>query len=413
VTKLTDIPHASVDQSFAHEREWILRVMAAASFLVFFQAYLFAPLIPSLMKEFHASEGFVGLLVPAYMLPYGFSVLFYGPLSDRIGRRRVLIVLLALMVATTAGMATSRSAGQLMAWRILAGAATGGVAPIALALFGDLFEFKERGRAIGWIFGAIAGGMAFGSTMGALLNPFLGWRLVLVITAALEVVVLLVAFQHQRLLEGHRGEHPPGLAAIAKGYLALYSSWRGRRTYAYILLNGMFHSGIFSWLGVYFHRRYGLSDVGIGLALLGYGVPGMLLGPTIGHLADRIGRRRIIPLGFIVAGTAGLLFVPIIPLWCAVLAATLLSLGFDMSHPLLAGIITSLDPKRRGQAMGMNAFILFMGFGLGALVFQLGMQLPGGLSAALLLFGSIQVIAGFIAIRVFQTEHAQRQEEKV
>lgn len=53
------------------QRETVPLVMAAAAFLVFFQAYLVAPLIPALSVEFHASTDFLGLLVPAYMLPYG------------------------------------------------------------------------------------------------------------------------------------------------------------------------------------------------------------------------------------------------------------------------------------------------------------------------------------------------------
>src|SRR5215467_6209680 len=65
------------------KREAVLHVMAAASFLVFFQAYLVAPLIPSLSVEFHASTDLLGMLVPAYTLPYGISTLFYGPISDR------------------------------------------------------------------------------------------------------------------------------------------------------------------------------------------------------------------------------------------------------------------------------------------------------------------------------------------
>jgi predicted MFS family arabinose efflux permease len=55
------------------------------------------------------------------------------------------------------------------------------------------------------------------------------------------------------------------------------------------LLNAVFHSGVFTWLGLYFSRRYGLGEVGIGLAILGYGIPGFLLGPLIGRAADRWG----------------------------------------------------------------------------------------------------------------------------
>jgi predicted MFS family arabinose efflux permease len=159
-----------------HEREVVLRVMSAASFLIMFQAYLIAPLIPALALQFHATAQRVGLLVPAYLLPYGCSTLFYGPLSDRIGRKPVLLGMLGMLIVATFGAAGTTTLPALMAWRIAAGLASGGIIPITLALLGDLFPYQERGRAIGWIFGAIAGGMAFGSTLGAILNPIIGWR---------------------------------------------------------------------------------------------------------------------------------------------------------------------------------------------------------------------------------------------
>ncbi len=56
------------------------------------------------------------------------------------------------------------------------GSAVSGVVPIALALIGDLFPFQERGRPLGWLFGAMAGGMALGSTAGVMLEPFITWR---------------------------------------------------------------------------------------------------------------------------------------------------------------------------------------------------------------------------------------------
>ena len=145
-------------------REALLRILSASAFLVFFQAYLVAPLIPALAVEFHSSTNLLGMLVPAYMLPYGISTLFYGPLSDRIGRKPVILTLLVMMVVTIAGVATARTAHQMLAWRLLGGIATGGIVPIALALLGDLFPYAERGRPMGWMFGAMAGGMAFGST---------------------------------------------------------------------------------------------------------------------------------------------------------------------------------------------------------------------------------------------------------
>ena len=65
---------------------------------------------------------------------------------------------------------------QLIVWRLATGLGASGVVPLALALIGVLFPYEERGRPLGWIFGAMAGGMAFGSTFGVLLEPVIGWR---------------------------------------------------------------------------------------------------------------------------------------------------------------------------------------------------------------------------------------------
>jgi hypothetical protein len=103
----------------------------------------------------------------------------------------------------------------------------------------------------------------------------------------------------------------------------------------------------------------------------------------------------------VAAGAGGALALHL-PLVAAALAVTVLSLGYDMSHPLLAGIITSLDPQRRGQAMALNAFVLFVGFGAGPLVFE-GI-LPKGFAVALGVFAGVLMGAGVVGVWVFRGE---------
>ena len=193
---------------------------------------------------------------------------------------------------------------------------------------------------------------------------------------------------------------------VFTGYCSLLAVGRGLRTYGYVLWNGIFHGGVFAWLGVYLAQRYSLGDVGIGLALLGYGIPGFLLGPTIGRAADRWGRRWLIPAGLAIASIAVAVLIPKIPLLMAPVAAATLSLGYDMTQPLLAGIVTDLDRKRVGQAMGLNVFALFVGFGLGSLLFGEALRLGYGI--ALAIFGGVQLLAALIAIPLFRFETAKQ-----
>jgi len=90
-----------------------------------------------------------------------------------------------------------------------------------------------------------------------------------------------------------------------------------------------------------------------------------------------------------------------LPLVAVQAAIVTLSLGYDMTQPPLGGIVTDL-PGNRGQAMGLNVFTLFTGFGLGALAFQA--LLPAGFPAALLVFGVAVLVAAALAIPLFSAE---------
>jgi len=398
---MKESPFASEGMA-GHQRERLLRVLAAATFLIFFQAYMVAPLIPRFSAAFGVSSQRIGLIVPAYMIPYGVSTLFYGLLSDRLGRRRIMLASLLAFVVLTALTATARSASQILLWRLLTGLGASGVVPLALALIGTLFPYEQRGRPLGWLFGAMAGGMAFGSTVGVILEPFIGWRMLFISVAIAAAAVLSLLVSQRSLL----GAPPPGpnpsMGEVFAGYGSLLTTGRGSRTYVYVLLNSIFHSGVFTWLGLYFVERYGLSEVGIGLALLGYGVPGFLLGPIIGRAADRWGRRWLVPAGLAIAALSVAALIPHSPLVVAGLAVMLLSLGYDMTQPLFAGIVTALGGKRSGQAMGLNVFTLFSGFGLGSLIF--GMILPLGFPRALALFGALQLGMTLVALPLFRAE---------
>lgn len=383
-----------------HQR--LVRVLSAATLLIFFQAYMVAPLIPKLASLFHVSIQMIGLAVPVYMIPYGAATLCYGILSDRLGRRPVILSSLAIFALLTTLTALAHSARELIFWRLVTGIGASGVVPIGLALIGDLFPYEKRGRPLGWLFGAMAGGMAFGSTFGVLLEPLVGWRSLFVSVGVLGLVCLVLLLGQRDLARQRRPVAHTTVSAVMKAYAKLLTGWRGARTYTYVLVNAIFHSGVYTWLGLYFVQRYRLGEIGIGLALLGYGVPGFLLGPVIGRAADRWGRRWLIPAGLAIAAVAGATLVFDVPVLVAALMVTLLSLGYDMTQPLLAGIVTTLDRERGGQAMGLNVFTLFTGFGMGSLLFGEALRL--GFGTALGVFGIVQIISGLAALGLFRHE---------
>lgn len=377
--------------------------LTVAGFLVFAQAYMVAPILPRLAQAFHSHVGVVGLAVPAYLIPYGVTSLGWGPLADRIGRRPVIIFCLAAFAAITAATAASPGLAWFILLRCAAGAVSGGIIPVGVALIGDTVPYARRGRALGWLFGGMAGGMAIGSSAGALAEPLIGWRGLFVpvaVVAALTVAVMPVLVPLLRRAAVSVASH-----ATARGYLALIRMPRARRAYAYIAFNALLQSGIYTWLGVYLNRRFGLGPAAIGVALLGYGVPGFIFGPAIGRAADRFGRAPMIPIGVAIGALAAFALAAPVPLIAAAVIVTLLSLGYDLTQPLLAGIVTDL-PGQRGQSVSLMAVILFSGFGLGSLVFQA--VLTVSFSFALIAFGVAALVAAILAVPAFAAERSTR-----
>lgn len=379
-------------------------MLSVATFIIFFQAFMVAPIIPRLAVEFGVSPTTIGYVVPAYLIPYGAATLAYGLIGDRFGLWRVMVLSLAAFALLTMLTATSRSVETIVLWRALTGFGASGVVPLALVLVGRLFPYEHRGRPLGWLFGAMAGGMAFGSTVGAVAEPYIGWRGLFLGVGAAGAVMLLALLGSRRMIAGASQPVAGGVAVLISGYRALLADPRGRRTYAFVFLNSIFHSGVFTWLGLYFEKRYNLGSVGIGLALLGYGVPGFLFGPVIGSVADRRGRNHLLPAGLVIGAAAAGALVLDLPLLVAAVAVTLLSLGYDMTQPLFAGIVTSLTAKRPGQAMGLNVFMLFVGFGLGSLAF--GALLETGFKEALGLFAAAELALAMAAMSLFRDETA-------
>ncbi|HWG53553.1 MAG TPA: MFS transporter [Gemmatimonadaceae bacterium] len=378
----------------------MLPILCTVAFLVLAQAFMVAPLIPRLAEVFHSDVGWVGLAVPAYLLPYGMATLVWGPLSDRFGRRAVILGSLTLFIVFTAATVSATTVTAFVGWRLVTGIGASGVVPIGLTLIGDVVAFQKRGRALGWLFGAIAGGTAAGATVGALMEPVVGWQ-GLFLAVAVLAAVLSIAAVALGAIPRLPGRAIPQLAAIIRAYGSLLALPRGRRTYFYVLINAVVQSGVYTWLGVYLRQRFGLGEVGIGLALLGYGIPGLLFGPTIGRLADLHGRYWIIPAGVALTGACALLLAAPLTLLIAQAAIVALSLGYDLTQPLLAGIVTDL-PGNRGQATGLMAFTLFTGFGLGSLLFQA--VLKWGFVAALIVFGLAALAAAGVAVPLFRAE---------
>jgi predicted MFS family arabinose efflux permease len=393
------------EPSTTNNDDSLLYVMATIAFAVVYSNYMVAPLIPAFSTEFSVPAYQLGWVIPGFLIPYGISTLIYGALSDWWGRTRTIVALLCFATTTMLVVSFAGSWRTLIAARILSGVGCGGIVTIALAIVGDRYPYAVQGRPMGRMFGAIAAGIGFGSTLGPILNPILGWRNEFRVLACVCCLGAVFVFKNARsVIAVHI--RPSSFGQVIREYLIVLETPRGGRTMVFIFCNGAFHGGIFAWLALLLTRRYHLHDAGIGLALAGYGLPGIFFGTTIGRWGDRYGRRYVVPFGFLWAAACAFLLLPHSPRFVAALVITALSVGFDATHPLMSSITTSLDPKHRGQITGFATFANFIGMGIGSLCFQHLIAFSFG--TALATFASAQTLLGFVALYAFRGERPNR-----
>ena len=375
--------------------------MAAIGFLVFFSNAMFPPLLPYLAREFSVGPLDFKWLVPGFSLAYGAATLAYGVASDRFGRVVTLGRLLCLATVAMTVLSFAASAHQLIVLRTLSGLTTGGIVTISLSIVGDRYPYRVQGAPMGRMFGVIATGMGLGVSLGPMLSALVGWRWTVRLIA---VGFLIAAYLVQRQLPTAATTDRPwplGFEVLDE-YRCILAASRSSRALIFIFANGIFHGGIFAWLGVLLAQRYKLAETGLGLTFLGYGLPDLILGSVIGGWADRYGRRYVVPSGFLWAAICASAIALSKSPWIAAFGIAALSVGFDATHPLMSSITTSLDPKHRGQVTGMTTFANFVGIALGALLFR--ELLPLGFTLALMSFAGLEATFGIAAGFCFQTE---------
>ena len=151
---------------------WVLPVLCLCSFCILFNSRSISPILVDISQEFGISVAVAGSLGAAYSLPAAFLALLFGPLSDRYGRRTLILLGLSLLSVTAIGGAFSRSFPILLSFRILAGVGSSAVLPSVMAAIGDYFPYSERGRAMAWQVAITTMALVVGLPVGSLLGRF-------------------------------------------------------------------------------------------------------------------------------------------------------------------------------------------------------------------------------------------------
>ncbi|MCE5190613.1 MAG: MFS transporter [Actinomycetia bacterium] len=364
----------------------VVLLLGLAGFIVMADNWVVSPILPAIAKGVGVRPEAAGVLIVAYMLPFGIFQLVFGPLADRFGKTRVILVTLTAFSMATALCAIGTTVTGVAAFRALTGVFAAATMPISLALIGDLFPMESRQSAIGSFMGISFLGQALSMGIGGAIAYFLDWRGVFIVYGVVAAVITAVLWRALPAATGGRETRDPH-APVLKPYLQLLRSGSSVRTYLMVLLEGALLIGSFSYLGALLVDRFGLSFLLVGAIMTAFGIGAVLGGRVSNRVAERIGRPATTAAGLATAAAADLIvFAGGASLLVSTVGIFLLGLGLMTAHSTLLTIATEFAAKARGSAMSLVAFA-FMGGG--AIGTQLGSRIIGGAS-----FGTLYVAYG-------------------
>lgn len=327
---------------------------------------LYLPALPALTTELGAATSVAQLTVTACLIGLAAGQLIAGPLSDRFGRRTILLIGIIGYIVISALCAISPTIELLIAARFVQGFAGGVGIVIAQAAGRDIYTGGALIRFYGRL--TVVGGFAaiLGPLLGGVLNTITDWRGLFLLLAAIGAVVLVVTllvFRETLPIE-HRTRG--GFGQTMRDFRTLFSD---RAFVGAVLNQGFLYAALFAYLsGATFVLQdiYGLSPLGYALAF-GLNSAGFM---TFGYLGGRAAERWSIAgtlvVGILVAGAgaAGLLVSGLssMPLWVVIGSLFFLASGVAISSPPATTLALVEYPQMAGTASSLLGMVRF-GFG--------------------------------------------------
>lgn len=338
--------------------------LALGSFMIFANVHMTQPLLPQLAESFQLTPLQASWSLTATISMLGLSLLIYGPLSDALGRKSIMVISLLGAVATTLAISQVETYSGLLILRGLQGLFLGGLPAIAIAYLGDEFERKALVVAVGLYISA----NSLGGVTGRLVSGFVGehydWQTVFIVLGFSSFVLVLLfiwllpaskqfqakAFRPRSVLSDIHDHlrNPWLLAAYVIGGLNMLVFLTQYSYITFVLAEAPYHLSTHA-LGMLFltYLTGSLASAGSGRASVWFSQPtcmiiGILL-LMLGSLLTLIGQLPMIISGFLIN-----------------------SFGFFLTHSTLSSWVSQHALKARASASSLYLVFYYLGASLGS-----------------------------------------------
>ena len=390
----------------ARVRTFSARYLAVglAGYCAFINLYSPQSILPLLSEEFHVSAAEISSIITVSTLAVALTAPFTGAVADVLGRKRVIVAAMFVLVIPTLMIGLATSLPQLIFWRAVQGLVLPPIFAVTVAYIGDEWRPREATTAAG----IYSSGSSLGGFSGRLVTGFLadliGWRAGFTALAAIAfagaIAVAILLPHERRFVRSH------GLLASGRQMMAHFRNGQLLATYAVGF--GVLFNFICTFTFVSFHLAaapYNLSASWLGAIFVVY-IVGSALTPWTGWAVGRFGRRQFM-VGVIAVWLAGiaLTLAPSLPL---IIAGLAIGAGCGLvCQAVSTGFVTITAKVGRSSAVGLYVTSFYMGGSFGAAVGALAWTFGGWPACVVLVAAMLVIMAAIVA---FAWSGTKRQE---
>lgn len=373
-------------------------LLAASIFLLIAATNILTPLLPDIRTDFGVSITTAGLIVGSYGLARLAVDLPAGFLADKVGPRRLSVIAVVVLLASSIIGVFAPTVEALIVARIGSGFAVGILATVILSALSSTASPANRGKVMSLFHVANNTGIALYPMVGGLVGLAVGWRATFVVSAVLAIVAaaILLPLLMRLDLRGNAGGGKGG----GDERRVLFGRQRAIAIAAtnYGVIANMIHRHGFrnTILPLYAATALGLGGISIATAIGLMSITGLLVATPGGMLGDRVGRRRVIMAGLAAVAVGDLVFLLTGDLLSFLIAAALIGFGDFFTSSQTALLSEVVPPEGRTKVLSGYRFSADLGALIGPVVLAAVMD-GFGAQAAIVLAAFILLSASLAA----------------
>lgn len=323
---------------------------------------LYVPSMPDIARQLGVGTSEVQLTLSSYLAGFAIGQTFYGPISDRYGRKPVLSAALGLFCLATLACAAAPTVEALIAARALQALGGAGAIVLSRAIVRDLYVAERAGRELSRMGAIMSIAPVAAPLVGGLVQVAFGWRANFLIILAIGAIATAIVWRALPETLHQRSSARLSVGEILRAYRAIA---RNRGFLAHLAIVACSYAGLFAWISgspFVLQDLYGLSAFEFGIAFAASCLGSLASAAIAGSIVMRVGLDRTIGMGALMLAVGGLAMVAALalglePIASLVLPMTLYHAGLMLAMPqAIAGAMTPF-PERAGTASSLLGLV--------------------------------------------------------